>query len=521
MVNSYNLPYHAAHYSKNPFSRRINLRPAWPGHLGALIAGALLPLAFAPFQIFLLSILAPACWLVLLSNISPQRAFCRGWMFGLGFFGVGISWVYISLSVYGQANILLAATITGLLIIVLALFPAIQAYILARFFPANNISKYLLAFPALWVLLEWVRTWFFTGFPWLFLGYSQINSPLSGLAPILGVFGVSWAVAFSSGIIVVAVMARKHFSLVLTVIGLLLLLWLGSEALNSVRWTHQNGQPVKVSLIQGNISQQLKWRPEQALQSLALYKKLTLENLDKRIIIWPEAAITFYQTQVPDFLVEMNQLLKAHQSALITGIPIAQDDNYYNGMLAIGQGSGQYLKRHLVPFGEYMPFRSILLWLKNYVLIPMSDFSSGPKHQPLLTANGIPFATFICYEIAYPTEVLDQLPRGQILVTLSDDSWFGKSFAPAQHLEIAQMRALEAGRYALMSTNDGITAIISPKGQVLSAAPSFHEFVLSGEVQPMIGITPWVQIGIYPILILMIVFILWAYMGQKKTRHRR
>jgi apolipoprotein N-acyltransferase len=513
--------YHFSYYSTNPFTRRINLRPAWPGHIGAFIAGALLPLAFAPFHFFILAILVPAFWLFLLADISPKQAFWRGWMFGLGYFGIGISWVYISLHQYGQANPALAGILTGLLIIALALFPAIQGYLLARFFPANNVSKFLLVFPALWVLSEWIRTWFFTGFPWLFLGYSQVNFQLSGLAPLFGVFGVSWAVAFSSGALVAIIMARKHLSLVLSMVALLLVLWLGSAALNSMRWTHPNGQPIKVTLVQGNVAQQLKWQPEQAGESLALYKNLTLQNFHPGIIFWPEAAITFYQTQVVDFLSELDLLLKSHQSTLISGIPVVKNDHYFNGMIAIGQGSGEYLKRHLVPFGEYMPFRSILVWLKNYVLIPMSDFDSGPKNQPLLTANGIPIAAFICYEIAYPTEVLDQLPQGQLLAILSDDSWFGKSLAPAQHLEIVQMRALETGRYAVMSTNDGITAVINPRGAVIAKAPPFHEFVLSAEVQPMIGATPWIEIGIYPILILMVIFLLYGYINQKKTRHHR
>lgn len=519
-MNKYRSFHLTAQYPENPFARRINLRSAWPGNVGALIAGLLLPLAFAPFHIYLLSVLAPAFWLILLSDASTQRGFWRGWLFGLGFFGIGISWVYISLSEYGQANVVLSVIITALLIMVLALFPAVLGYVLVRFFPANNVSKYLLAFPALWVLLEWVRTWFFSGFPWLFLGYSQIASPLSGFAPLVGVFGVSFAVAVSSGIMVVAIMARKHFSLVLSVIVLLIVLWISGEVLDSIRWTHPSGAPIKVTLVQGNIAQQMKWRPEQAVQSLRLYKELTLPNLEQRIVIWPEAAITFYQTQVPDFLAEMDQLAKSQNSTLISGIPIAQQDRYYNGMFALGQGSGVYLKRHLVPFGEYMPFRFILNWLKNYVLIPMSDFNSGPKHQTLLTANGIPVATFICYEIAYPTLVLEQLPKGQLLITISDDSWFGKSLAPAQHLEISQMRALETGRYALSSTNDGITAIISPKGRIIAAAPPFKEFILTGKVLPMAGSTPWMQIGLYPILILMAIFLLCAYINQRKTRHR-
>ncbi len=496
-------------------------KPSWLGDLAAFIFGALLPLAFAPFHLFPFSLLCPAALLWLWLNCQPRRAFMRGGLFGLGLFGVGVSWVYISLSVYGQANMWLAGLLTLLMILILTFYIAINGYLLTRLFPNNNLSKCLLAFPAFWVLFEWLRSWLLSGFPWLFLGYSQLTYPLSHFAPIIGVYGVSLLVAFTSAAFVVLIKMRKRLRVVLPLLLLLAIFWVGGIELKSVQWTTAKGPVIPVSLVQGNIPQQIKWDHDQTAETLALYKKLTLQQLANpafaatgQIIVWPEAAVTSTQTEATDYLMAMAAILKSHHSTLITGIPIQEGDRFYNGMLALGNGHGIYLKRHLVPFGEYMPLRSLLLWLKNYVEIPMSDFSSGPRRQPLLTANGLSVATFICYEIAYPEEVLDGLPAGQLLVTVSDDSWFGRSLAPPQHIEMAQMRALETGRYLLMATNDAITAIISPTGQALQFAPPFQQFVLTGKIQAMVGSTPWVIIGIYPILALLLLLLIIAFIYQ-------
>lgn len=492
----------------------------WSGDAAALIFGALLPLAFAPFRLFPFSFLCPAALLWLWLNCPPRRAFLRGALFGLGFFGVGVSWVYVSLNVYGQANMWLAAALTLAMIIILTLYIAFNGYLLAGLFPKNNLSKCLLAFPAFWVLFEWLRSWLLSGFPWLLLGYTQLNHPLSHFAPIIGVYGISLLVAFSSATFVVLIKMRKRLSIVLLLLLFLTVLWGSGPLLQSVKWTTAKGPAIPVSLIQGNIPQQIKWDHDQTDEILALYKKLTLQQLENptatlgQIIVWPEAAVTVMQTEAQDYLMAIADSLKAHHSTVITGIPIQKGERYYNGVLALGNGQGVYLKRHLVPFGEYMPLRPLLRWLKNYVEIPMSDFSSGPRHQPLLIANGIPVATFICYEITYPEEVLDQLPAGQLLITVSDDSWFGRSLAPAQHIEMAQMRALETGRYLLMSTNNAITAIISPTGQPLAFAPPFQEFVLSGKIQAMVGSTPWVTIGIYPVLLLLLLLLVVAFIYQ-------
>lgn len=495
----------------------LKTQPRWYGDIATLIYGALLVLAFSPFNLFILSFIAPTLLLVLWINATPSRAFIRGWLFGIGLFGAGSSWVYVSLHVYGQANVLVAGGLTLGLILLMAVFPAVIGYLLARFFPGNNLSKYILVFPALWVLLEWVRTWFLTGFPWLLLGYSQINSPLRGFAPVLSVFGVSWAAVLTSSLIFILILTRR-FKIIFYCLLLLILLWTTAYRLNTFVWTKPNNQAIQVSLIQGDIPQEIKWQAKQAEDSFDLYKNLTAKNLKSQLIIWPEAAITLSPEEVPSHIAELNQLLKPRRIALITGIPLVENGNYYNAMIAIGAGNGSYRKRHLVPFGEYMPLRSLLEWLDHYLLIPMSDFSRGAKNQPPMTVHGIPISGSICYEIAFPTETREGLHESQIVIVVSDDSWFGESIAPAQHTQMAQMRALETGRYVLMGTNNAITAIIDSRGKVQAFAPPFQQAVLTGKVQPMVGSTPWVRMGIYPILfgLLLLVIIGWLLQRIRK-----
>lgn len=500
-------------------------------YFAIFLIGSSLTLAFAPFDIWPLAIICPALLLLLWENISPKEAFYRGAFFGLGFFSSGVSWVYISLHDYGQANAALAGVLTFLMIVVLLSYIAISGYLFNRFFPNKNISRYLLAFPSLWVLGELAREWVLTGFPWLFLGYSQLQTPLAGLVPIIDVFGTSWILAATAGLLVLFIRLIANWNkpiirnqqfpnrwLIPSSISIIAL-WVCGFMLMDVRWTQPDGEAIQVSLIQGNIPQTLKWQADQAEKSFNTYRELTEQHWNSQLIIWPEAAVTLFSTQSEDYLEELDNAAKTHQSTLITGIPIQENNRFYNGMIALGNGSGTYLKRHLVPFGEFMPFRFLLVWLENYVQIPMSDFSRGERYQPLIQANGIPIAAFICYEIAYANEVLDALPEGKLIVVLSDDSWFGKSIASAQHLQISQMRALETGRYVLMSTNDGITAIIDAFGKIQAIVPRFEETVLTGKVQPMSGSTPWVHMGVYhPVILAMLLFLLLGWIRQKKRR---
>lgn len=500
-------------------------------HLITILIGASLTGAFAPFNIWPLAIICPALLLLLLQNTSAKKAFLTSALFGFGFFSTGVSWVYVSLHDYGQANAALALLLTFLMILVLLSYTALAGYLLNRYFPHQNLTRYLLAFPSLWVLSEWCRELVFTGFPWLLLGYSQLNTPLSGLAPLASVFGVSWAVAATAGGLVFCCsrIAIKSGGLrlkstfnpcdIFYALIFITFLWSASFVLKKITWTQPDGAPLSVTLVQGNIAQTLKWTPDQIEKTLAIYEQLTQPHWKNQLIIWPEAAITVLQAQAKDYLQRINHIAVTHHSTLITGIPITENNQTYNGMIALGNGTGAYKKRHLVPFGEFIPLRFLLDWLDNYVQIPMSDFSRGERYQPLIQANHIPIAAFICYEIAYPDEVLDALPEGKLLIVISDDSWFGKSIAATQHLQIAQMRALEMGRYLLAGTNDGITAIINPQGKISAIAPSSTATVLSGNIQPMSGSTPLIRIGIYPVMGLMFLLLGIAWRRESVKKH--
>jgi apolipoprotein N-acyltransferase len=505
----------------------------------AFFAGALLPLAFAPFALYVLAIIAPATLLYIwIKTATPRRAFWYGWLFGIGCFGVGTSWIYVSLHDYGYMTVPLASIATVLFVLFFALFPAVNGYCLTRFFPHNNLSKLLLAFPALWVACEWIRSWFVTGFPWLLLGYSQVDSPLRSIAPIFGIYGVSFAAAFTAAVLVTVHWANKNSQPKQKVwaIVLVILLWGIAAKLCDTHWTKPASPPIEVTLVQGNIPQEIKWLREQRVPIMEKYYRLSQKHWGDAIIIWPEASIPALPEEVAPFLKKLETTAKQHHATVILGLPLDKQDQHelkhiadnhsdddgkqsktYNAIIALGTNQGKYLKRHLVPFGEYTPLQFIFNRLMTYFTVPMSNFSAGPMIQPPLMINGIALAPFICYEIAYPQMVLDYFDNAtpaQLLLTLADDSWFGRSIAAAQHFEIARMRSLESGRYQLLSTSTGVTAIISDIGRVVDQVMPFQEATLSNKVVAHDGKTPWVRWGRYGWMILVSACLLLSWLRR-------
>lgn len=494
------------------YSTKFNFRQR---EIIALIAGAILPLAFAPFSLYPVAFISFAlllfCWL----ETSPKRSFLLGALFGISYFGIGVSWIFVSLHIYGGASIFFAGLATVLFVLLFTLYPAIQGYVLNRFFSKNNLAKYLLVFPASWVLLEWIRSWLFSGFPWLLVGYSQTNSLLRGWAPLFGVYGISLITLIISACLFGIFYFRKLATRIL-LIGIIFIFFCGGLVLTKIHWTKPIGKPIKISLVQGNIPQELKWRPEEIQAILKTYIDLTAAHWDSDIIVWPECAIIIPNINAKDFLQQLNQIAKSKNAALISGIPIYQNFQYYNGAVALGKGSGVYLKHHLVPFGEYIPLRSFFEIFRSFVQIPMSDFGSGSAKQPNLIAQNVPIAPYICYEIIFPIQVANDLPQAQLLLLITDDSWFGDSFAPAQHLQMGQMRALETGRYLLFSSNSGITAFINAQGHIQSKAPSFEKYVLTDNAQPMQGSTPFVWWKNYPVYLIILLFLIFGWYKTKK-----
>ena len=477
----------------------------------SFLAGAATVLGFAPFHATPLPFITLALLFWQWSQAAtPRQAFNSGWWFGLGFYLTGVSWIYVSLHTFGAMPMPLAAAATLLFCAFLALFPALTGYAVVRY-GRSMTTKLLLLAPALWVVSEWVRSWIFTGFPWNSIGYSQIpGSPLAGFAPVLGIYGVSLVVALMAGCLVLLVTRwRDGKTLHRTAAAVLAGLAVGGFALKPTAWTQPTGAPLTVSLLQGNVAQDMKWREDQMRATLKTYAQM-IAHSDARLIVLPETALPLFLHQVPpDYLDAIAAHAKQHNSDVLIGVPErSRDGGYYNTTLSLGASPQQfYRKSHLVPFGEFIPLRPVLAWIVNILAIPLQDFSRGAIDQQPLNIAGQKVAINICYEDVFGEEIIRQLPQATLLVNMSNVAWFGRSIAPAQHLQISQARALETGRYMLRATNTGMTAVINPRGEVENAAPPFETTSLTHSVRGYEGTTPYVRWGNYAVLLLMAIML--------------
>ncbi len=472
--------------------------------LVAIAAGAISIAGFGDWPAFYvpLAALTALVWLWLRAS-SAREAAWLGFAFGAALFLGGVSWVYVSLHDFGMMPAPLAAIATVLFCAFLALYPAAVGYAQAHV-GATPAMRALVLIPALWTLAEWLRGWIFTGFPWLTIGYSQLDSPLAGYAPVAGVFGVSFVTALAAGCIALAI--RRAPAAWIT-IGLFVIVAAGGVALARMTWTAPQGDAIPVALLQGNIPQSLKFVPGRYESTLATYARLA-ESTDARLVVMPETAIPRLLEAVdPDYLERLRRRAAARNGEFLVGVPMRDTGGrYYNAVVSIGASPRQsYAKDHLVPFGEFIPpgFGWVLAILK----IPLSDFSAGGARQRPLAIAGQRVAVNVCYEDAFGEEIIRQLPEATLLVNVSNVAWFGDSLAPAQHLRIARMRALETGRPMLRATNTGVTAIVAADGKVLARLPSFTEGVLSETVQGRVGATPYVLAGNYPVILLSLICI--------------
>ncbi|MCX6227579.1 MAG: apolipoprotein N-acyltransferase, partial [Bacteroidia bacterium] len=278
------------------------------------------------------------------------------------------------------------------------------------------------------------------------------------------------------------------------------------------------GQPLSISMVQGNISQDQKWKPENKITTLLKYKKMTEEHWDSKVIIWPETAIPAFLDQVKEsFLNPLENEARLHNTDLIISVPVQETTplKNYNAVITLGKNQGIYRKSHLLPFGEYQPLQPFSGFVLDLIDIRLGDFTPGAALQPLLKAGGYPFITMICYEDAFGTLSRQGLPEAAYLVNVTNDGWFGDTIEPHQHLQMARMRAMETGRYLLRSTNTGMTAIVSPKGEILKLATSFQETVLTGTITPMGGITPYGKLGDKPVIWAMVVLLLGLLLSKR------
>lgn len=410
-------------------------------------------------------------------------------------FGVGVNWLHISINLFGGVNLGGAYIITFVLVAYLSLYPALVTYSYQRLFHNKGITLFIVVMPVLWMLSEWLRSWGILGFPWLNIGYSQIDTPISSLAPLLGVYGVGWFTALISALLVILFLVTKRIRIVL--ISILFISWFALSLLGGINWTIEKSDGFSAALIQGAIPQEDKWRPEQRQKTLDLYLSLSEHYQDKQLIIWPETAIPVLHHQAQEIIQQMASTAKREKHDYLVGILFKDPDSnkFYNGITVIGSSNDTYYKQHLVPFGEYLPFDNFLRPILNFMKIPISDFSEGPNLKPVVHAANEIIGVSICYEDVFGEEIIQALPEATILVNISNDAWFGDSIAPHQHLQMARMRALETGRYMLRSTNTGVSTIIDEKGIITARSPQFIPHVLSSKIKTFEGLTPYARFG--------------------------
>lgn len=484
-------------------SARHSPAPSLRGNLLAFIAGGIAPLSFSPVDWWPLALLSVAIFYVLLQNTPPRRAAVLGWGYGFGLFGVGTSWVYVSIHDYGNAPPVLAGLLTLLFVAGLACFVMLQAWAWRRFGSARHP---LLGFAACWVLGEWLRSWLLTGFPWLYLGSAHVTTLISGLAPLVGVLGLSFMLALSAALIGECWLRYRKLPSLLA-LGYshlptaLVALWAIALVPRNLSWT-EPGATLEVALVQANIAQDLKFVEGELQKNLDTYAELSAPLWGKDLVLWPETAVPLLYHPAEPVVAQLDAIARGTGTALLTGIFANSDEGTHNSIVALGDGTGLWHKRKLVPFGEYTPLRALSGGVLELFDLPMSSLVPGPRRQGLLTAKGHNVAPFICYEVVYPEFVRRHARDAALLVTISNDTWFGASWGPPQHLQMAAMRARENGRWMVRATNNGISALIDDKGELVAAAPQFVATTLTGTVQLFDGLTPWARWGDWPLLML-------------------
>jgi apolipoprotein N-acyltransferase len=485
---------------------RIELRSPLAVTAQAAVLGVAHTLSFAPWQLWWLQPLALAAAFVLALRAERAAAAARiGFAFGLGGFGSGIWWVYVSMHVYGQMAAPLAAIATAAFAALLALYPAAAFGLAHRLAPAAA-PRLLLALPASWAGAEWLRGVLFTGFPWLASGYAHSDGPLAGFAPVVGVYGITLAAAFvAAAVAALAVLHPVRVGVVAgatTVAILALGAWLAQR-----EWTQPAGAPIKVRLVQGNVPQDEKFGADALARSHETYLRLLDRPGGFDLAALPESVYPVPLGRLPqDVVRDLLEVVSARRAALVFGIFIEEPGSlWFNSAVAIApdrDGAQRYSKRHLVPFGEFIPpgFR----WFVDLMTIPIGDQQRGARHQPPFELAGQRIAVNICYEDLFGAEIVDAWHDPQraptILLNLSNLAWFGDTIALPQHLQISRLRALETGRPMLRATNTGATAIIDARGRVTAQLPFATEGVLDGEVQGHTGDTPYVRYGDAPAL---------------------
>lgn len=483
----------------------------------AFPVGALLAMAFAPMRVWPLAIVCPAWLFLAWQDTAPRRAAAIGFWFHAGTFLAGTYWIYHSIHIVGGEAIWVALLLLVGLVVIMGAYLALIGYMQARLLPRSGALRWLIGLPGLWLLLEWWRGWFLSGFPWLSLGYTQIDSVLAGLAPVIGVYGLGLLCALCAGAIVTLMLGNRRQSMWAACV--LILPWLVAWPLLHREWTQPVDAPLPVAVVQPSVPQDQKWSTDWRDRTLALYRELTTPYFGTSLIVWPEAALPDLAHELTDYLGPLWSQAHAANTDLVMGLLHydQQQDAYYNGVLSLSDQLQWYHKRHLVPFAEYFPeFVRGSMTLLN---LRYGSFASGDAAQPALRAAGQKLGVTICYEDGFGAEQLEVLNEATLLVNVTNDAWFGDSSAPPQHLEISRMRALEGGRDMVRAANDGISALIGYDGKIMATLPRFKAAVLTGTVQPRTGLTPYARMGNWPVVTLSLLGVLLVMMYSRKRPH--
>ena len=517
----------------------------WAPWLGAVGGGAIIPFSMAPYHVWPLALAGLFLIANSLKNTTSKQAMLRAFAAGVGLFGMGVNWVFVAITQFGSSSIMLATLLTALFVVGLAIVFAVPFYIYGRWLSRSLLGQ-TLGFSALWVFGEWLRSWLFTGFPWLYSGYGFINTPLTGFAPITGIFGVSFVACLSVCLLLAAQAAwqkyqdefqpqkqgqRLRFGQQLSILGLgAIVLWGGGALLQQVKWTTTKPHNISIGLVQPNIPQERKWDPAYHQSSLNILTELSQPLWNLNWVIWPEAAVPYPYHQAESILKDIDRHAKQSGAVFMSGIIFDdyaslpddaqfyrfEDMKFYNAIIARGFGSGEYFKQRLVPFGEYVPFEEQLRGLIAFFDLPTSIINIGPFNPDGLNANGVKVAAAICYEIVYPDLIAELTADKDVILTISNDAWFGHSNGPLQHFDMARMRAIETGRYVVRSTNNGLSGFIKPNGQVANTGQRFTRETITGNVQRMSGLTPFMVWKSWPMVALTFLIMICCAAIQKR-----
>lgn len=477
-----------------------------------------MPFSFAPYSLWPLAFVSISLLYFVLLDVKPARAARLGFVYGLAYFALGVYWIYYSVRLFGDAVAPLAIAMTALFVVVMAVFPCMSCALFAWLRSARqNAILNAFVFAGCWLGFELMRGWVFGGFPWLLVGYSQIDSVFVSFAPILGVLAISWVVVLLAACLVVLLLEKNRSTRAIVAV-LLVVLTVSAAALSPIVWTQDRAETLPLRLIQGNIKQELKFSRERLDESLSTYIRLSEAAPDNtKLVIWPETAIPTLFTNVDKAIEPFVKGMTARGIDVLSGGFHRNDEGLnFNSFRQLGGERALYAKGHLVPFGEFMPFRSLLEPIAQFVQIPMSDLSAAPRPAKALRVQGESLGISICYEDVFGVEMRSTLPDASMLINVSNDAWFGDSSAPHQHQEMARMRAREFERSMVRVTNTGISSTIDYRGNVLKSIPFAEQGTIDASVELRAGATPYVTLGNIPVWVITALSLLAGYFVRRK-----